>query len=378
MQVAAYYFPNYHSEPRNNARHGRGWTEWELMKCARSRFPGHVQPKVPLWGYEDESDPTVMSRKIEAAISHGLDTFVFDWYWYDGPYLEGCLNRGFLGAKNNQKMTFALMWANHDWKNIHPIGRNTNAPEAMDFPWQTTKESVGAVWEHVIHDYMLRPNYWRIDGLPYFSIYAVNRFIIQMGGVESCAEVLEDFRARARKAGLPGIHLNGIWFDILDNHPACSACPQGDWARRLGFSSYTSYNNVFVSKVWFNNDFPRVDYNCSTDEYLEIARKAQATLPAPYYPVVTASWDSSPRCIQSEIYEAGSYPWLPVMEATPQEFGRAVRLSFDLLSQRPKNEQVLFINAWNEWTEGSYLEPDTRYQDAFLQELQKAKEAVHG
>ena len=86
MQVAAYYFPNYHPDSRNNARHGRGWTEWELMKCARPRFPGHVQPKVPLWGYEDESDPMVMSRKIEAAISHGLDTFVFDWYWYDDSW----------------------------------------------------------------------------------------------------------------------------------------------------------------------------------------------------------------------------------------------------------------------------------------------------
>ena len=72
MQTAVYYFPDYHTEPRNDPYHGSGWTEWELMKVARPRFPGHQQPKQPLWGYEDESDPAVMSRKIDAAADHAL------------------------------------------------------------------------------------------------------------------------------------------------------------------------------------------------------------------------------------------------------------------------------------------------------------------
>ena len=59
------------------------------MKRAEPRFPGHAQPKVPLWGYEDEADPRVMARKIDAAANCGLNHFIFDWYWYDdGPYLE--------------------------------------------------------------------------------------------------------------------------------------------------------------------------------------------------------------------------------------------------------------------------------------------------
>ena len=65
MQTAVYYFPNWHIDPRNEARHGPGWTEWELLKCARPRFPGHQQPKVPLWGYTDEADSSEMARKID-------------------------------------------------------------------------------------------------------------------------------------------------------------------------------------------------------------------------------------------------------------------------------------------------------------------------
>ena len=88
-EVAAYYFPNYHYDDRVQEWHGEGWNEWDLVKNARPRFEGHVQPKVPLWGYENEADPKVMEKKIEAAASHGLSAFIFDWYWHkEGPFLD--------------------------------------------------------------------------------------------------------------------------------------------------------------------------------------------------------------------------------------------------------------------------------------------------
>lgn len=122
--LAVYYFPNYHTDARNEAVHGKGWTEWDLVKCAVPRFPGHEQPVVPLWGYGDEANPDVMAQKIDAAADSGIDAFVFDWYWYDGPFLQRALDEGFLGAPNRKKLKFALMWANHSWRNIHPCGRS--------------------------------------------------------------------------------------------------------------------------------------------------------------------------------------------------------------------------------------------------------------
>ena len=94
ITVAAYYFPNYHTgDPRNDLNKGKNWSEWELVKAAKPRFPNHQQPKVPEWGFSDEKDPKVMAKKIEAAVSHGIDCFIFDWYMYeDGPFLNRCID----------------------------------------------------------------------------------------------------------------------------------------------------------------------------------------------------------------------------------------------------------------------------------------------
>src|SRR5699024_10846299 len=79
------------------------------------KFPGHQWPRKPLWGYVNEADPYVMEMEIQAAVDHGVNVFIYDWYWYDRrPFLENCLNDGFLKAKNNGQMKFYLMWANHD------------------------------------------------------------------------------------------------------------------------------------------------------------------------------------------------------------------------------------------------------------------------
>ncbi len=80
-------------------------------------------------------------------------------------------------------------------------------------------------------------------------------------------------------------------------------------------------------------------------------------------------WDSSPRTVQSELYEHMHYPYLPVVEATPELFAAEIADALECLRGRPDSERILFINAWNEWTEGSYLEPDRKHGFAFLESL---------
>ncbi len=369
MQTAVYYFPNFHVDPRNEAVHGKGWTEWELMKHAGARFPGHMQPKIPAWGYEDEADPAVMAKKIDAAADHGLDAFIFDWYWYEGPFLERALNEGFLGAPNRSRMKFALMWANHDWKNFHPGNRDT-ANYKITFPWTTRKDTILYVWDYLIEHYLTQPNYWKINGKPYFSIYAISRFISQMGGVEDAAEVLEDFRARAKAAGLTGLHLNAVGLDMLDRSPQSAA--RHDQVIKAGFDSCTSYNCVCLSEKWMQ-EFPRVDFQEMADDYIEVAKKTMQALPFPFYPVITTGWDPSPRTIQSEVYDpTPCYPWMAVMESSPEKLADATRKTAELLMTRPADERIMFFNAWNEWTEGSYLEPDNFYGMKMLEAIRDA------
>ena len=369
MQVAAYYFPNYHRDERNEAFHGSGWTEWELLKCARPRFAGHRQPRIPLWGYQDEADPAVMAQKIDAASAHGIDAFVFDWYWYDGPYLQRALDEGFLRAPNRDRIKFALMWANHDWHDKHPVSfaNATNAP--VLYPWTNTPENIGTVWDYIIGRYFTSPSYWFVNGKPYFSIYAVKRFINQMGGTANTAKVLALLRKKAVDAGLPGVHINAVSFDNLDNRPFCESAVILE-AEGVGFDSFTSYNSAGATPVW-REKFPHVDYAEAAREYLDFAAHLVDGLPVPYYPVVTAGWDSSPRTIQSDTYRYGAYPFMPVMEPEEEPFEKLFSDLKRMIGKYDDENRIIFINAWNEWTEGSYLEPDTCNKYKFLEIIKK-------
>ena len=129
-----------------------GWSEWELVKEARPRFKSHHQPNVPLWGYTDESDPKVMAQKIEAAASHGIDAFIFDWYWFDdGPFLERGLDEGFLKAANNERIKFSIMWANHDWIDIQPYKKDS--PRKVLYKGTVKKQTFDTMCDYIISKY---------------------------------------------------------------------------------------------------------------------------------------------------------------------------------------------------------------------------------
>ncbi|MGB4340977.1 MAG: glycoside hydrolase family 99-like domain-containing protein, partial [Dysgonamonadaceae bacterium] len=98
--VAAYIWPSCHHDERfGDMLWPEGIGEWEVIKKGTPRFEGHYQPRLPLWGYEMDNDPEVVERWIDVAIDHGVNVFVYDWYWFDGgPFLESALNDGFLKA----------------------------------------------------------------------------------------------------------------------------------------------------------------------------------------------------------------------------------------------------------------------------------------
>ena len=79
--LMAFYFPNWHVDRSNEEKYGTGWTEWNVVRCAHPRYDGHYQPRIPKWGYEDESLPEVMEKKIDFAADSGITGFIWDWYW---------------------------------------------------------------------------------------------------------------------------------------------------------------------------------------------------------------------------------------------------------------------------------------------------------
>ncbi len=362
-QAAAYYFPGYHPTPQNDARLGKGWTEWDLMRAAKPRFPDHFQPKVPLWGYQDESRPEVFEQKIAAAADHGLSAFIFDWYWHStGPFLERALEQGFLKAKNRGRIRFALMWANHDWIDIFPA--KAGRPSRVIYPGKVNRKAFDQATDHVIAAYFSQPNYWKIDGKPYFSIYELMTFVQGLGGVEKTREALDGFRARTRAAGLPGIHLNAVAWGVK---PEGLAKDPNELLERLGFDSVTSY-------CWIHHVYPK---QFPVTSYADWAKQAEAQwVPfrgewkLPYYPNVSMGWDSSPRTTQSDRFEPTGYPYTPVIQGnTPAEFRKSLQRVKTFLDSRPSGPRIFTINAWNEWTEGSYLEPDAVHKMGYLEAL---------
>ena len=124
--VAIYYWPNFHRDAYHQSKKCAGWTEWEIVKAGKPKFEGHDQPKVPLWGYRDESDPKEMARSIDAMADAGIGAIIFDWYRYDddihgGVMIERALRERFLKAPNRHRFKFSLMWANHTYIDCHPF-----------------------------------------------------------------------------------------------------------------------------------------------------------------------------------------------------------------------------------------------------------------
>ncbi len=362
--MASYYFGNYHpGDPRNIKLKDKDWSEWDLVKAARPRFPGHHQPKVPLWGYQDESDPKVMAQKIDAAADYGVDAFIFDWYYYDdGPYLDRPIDLGFLKASNNRRLKFAFMWANHDWIDIHPYKKGT--PRKVLFPGKVTPETFAKVGDHVIRNYFQHPSYWKIDGKPYFSFYDLTTLLASFGSVKATREALDTFREKARAAGLPGLHLNAVvWGRAILPGEKKPADP-GKLVHDLGFDSVTSY--VWIHHVALPDQ--QTDFNVVRDKYFKYWDEARKTFDVPYYPNVTMGWDSSPRTDQQDEFGNFGYPFTNTMSGnTPERFREALQMTKQRLLAQPHGPRVLTINCWNEWTEGSYLEPDTVHGMKYLE-----------
>lgn len=346
----AFYLPQFHPIPENDRWWGEGFTEWTSLDAAEPRFPGHRPPDEPgELGRYDLRDPAVPARQAELARRHGVHAFCYYHYWFEGRRLLGRPLDDRL-ASPRPELPFLLCWANESWSRRWD-GR----------PHDLLIEQRYSAADDVAHARFLLgvfadPRYLRSRGRPLLLVY-------RPSGLPDPEATAGRWRAEARRAGVPEPLLAAVESQEADKR---------DW-RAAGFDL-----NVEFQPDWWHLGVRRpvaealAGLSASRAAELEsagflyyrypetvdrmLAREAPAW---PRIPCVTPRWDNTPRRGDAGLVLDGS---------TPAEFERWCRAVRGRLHPDPELDFV-FVNAWNEWAEGAYLEPDRRWGRGYLEAL---------
>jgi len=353
FEVVAYNFPSWHPSPFMEKYFGKSWTEFDTLKHSRPLYPGHLFPKYPLWGYFNEADPEWAQREIDTASQFGIDVWMIDWYWHSGTmFYHEQLEEGFLKAPNRSRLKFAVMWANHHWKNVYPARSPDQAATLL--PQVHSEEDTLKATDYCIEHYFHQPNYWRLGGRPVFAIFDLN-LLLETFSAEGLKRLFDKMRERVAKAGLGDLHIQ-----------ASHVYPRNDAALRdLGVDSATLYHTA----GWTYGGRPpggRTPYGELALASIRAWKETAGKVGVPFFPDCPVGWDDSPRF--------GSRAHM-VTERTPDQYERLLRAAqYFAAAQPPLGQQPkpIFLSAWNEWTEDHVLLPDTVFGYSYLEAVRRA------
>jgi hypothetical protein len=364
-KLIAIYFPQFHAIAENNAWWGEGFTDWQTVRAATPLYDGHYQPRVPLHGrYYDQSQLDVLRWQVEIAKQYGIYGFCHYHYWFDGRQLLETPTNLWLENKDID-MPFCLSWANETWsrrwdgRNHEILIKQTHTPDK-------------ALWKQHF-EYLLRqwddPRAIKVKDKPVFVIYRP-QYITQLH------QMMDYWRELAAQAGLKGLYLmvqhhytlpNDNVLDVFDGvfqfqpFEAKYALHTRKGLLRTLSSALPEQvrNQLHRLKAAAHNRPTLHDYDAVWQKALEIrSHKGLDTFPGAYM-----DWDNTPRYKSRATIFKG---------ATPEKFEQYLRQQIATLPARGLPEPFIFINAWNEWAEGTYLEPDERYGYSYLEAVAKA------
>jgi len=355
MKFVAFYLPQYHEIPENNEWWGNGFTDWVNVKKAKKFFPNHNQPRIPLddWYYDLSNEEDII-KQIDIAKKYGVYGFCFYHYWFHGKLLLQKPVEIFRQNKNI-KFNYCFSWANEPWARTWD-GKNRE---------YLIKQEYGDEKDWASHFYYFLPffkdeRYIKIDNMPMLLIY-------KAASITDFDDMVHCWNDLALKHGFSGVYLVNTLRDnsVNDNknflahvefEPARSLFPPKMtlWKNRIRRYSVLAYNKIFKKNLLCN---PIIPFNKIAKESLSKGN------PRNTYGGVFMGWDNTPRKNQ-----LGTI----VHQPSRQEFENFVKRKIESVRvNNDENNQFVFINAWNEWAEGTYLEPDTENKYAYLEILSK-------
>lgn len=355
IKLIAFYLPQFHPIPENDAWWGKGFTEWTNVAKARPLFKGHYQPHVPAdLGLYDLRVPETRAAQADLARQYGVEAFCYWHYWFEGKRL---IERPFneVLESGEPDFPFCLAWANESWSRRW-LGEETEILIAQTY--SPEDDIAHARW---LTTAFADARYARIGERPLYLIYRPR----DLPDPKRTLAILRDVSI---KAGLNEPYLVGI-----DAH--CF----GQDLRELGFDDTLAFEPQLGVLPDFMSDglnLPRLKRNIRMQQNLlttwqtrdlklyddAFARGQMEKIrrPFPFLPSVYVSWDNTPRRGRSGIV---------ITNGTPEQFGNALAQKIAQVQPRPPEQRVVFINAWNEWAEGNHLEPDLKNQHRYLEQI---------
>lgn len=334
-RAIAFYLPQFHPIPENDVWWGRGFTEWTNTAKAKPLFENHYQPHVPAdLGFYDLRLPE--SRKAQAVLAkrYGIEGFCYYHYWFGNGrrILERPFNE--VLASGEPDFPFCLCWANHSWTGIWH-----GDPKSM-----LVEQTYPGEADHRAHfDSLLPaffdPRYIKVDGCPVLVVF-------DPSGLPDVAAFAAFWQQLAKAAGLPGLHLLGI------RHNAAAWNPH-----HAGFDGAVDMRIPLYSLDWYEAKRESLVLDHRQVAIHEVAVPEAGVVT---YPCVGPSWDNTPRLGTRSVVYVNSHPDI---------FRETVSRATAVLLERPPEQQLLFIKAWNEWAEGNHLEPDLRFGHGWLEAL---------
>lgn len=368
-RLIAFYFPQFHAIPENDEWWGKGFTDWVNVKAAKPVISDQHQPRVPLGKrYYDQSEKETVRWQVELAKSYGVGGFCHYHYWFDGKHLLGRPTDIVLESPELD-LPFCLCWANETWsrrwdgQDHHILQLQTHRPDR-------------ALWR-AHFDYLIRawsdPRALTIDGKPLFLIYRPHR-VLELG------QMLDFWRELAHQRGI-----GGLFFGTLKQHDFAdpAVLPHFDGVVKFQpFEAMFARDRKYIHPPrsrWFElagklpeplkailrKSYRRVvqtrtyDYDLTWEQILE-SRDEPGLI---NFEGVFVDWDNTARYKRRALVFRG---------ASPERFGYWLEKVVSKVSTKPVEQRLIFLNAWNEWAEGTYLEPDERNGYAYLEKLHSA------
>ncbi|MEO6917077.1 MAG: glycoside hydrolase family 99-like domain-containing protein [Chitinophagaceae bacterium] len=364
-RIFSIYLPQFHPIPENDLFWGKGFTEWHNVASAKPQFEGHYQPHFPgELGYYDLRVQETMEDQAELASSHGIDGFLFYHYWFHGNPVMSIPLQNYLKHQKN-KLPYFFCWANENWTRRWD-GGETDVLLSQDYDPEETEKHLSYLFQ-----YFNDPQYLKINNCPVLVVYKPLL-------IPDLEKWVDKVRSYCKRNNYPGIYLIYMLHQGQDNGATVTASGFDSalyFEPSYGTLPFHKYKLTLFDKIGklahlmkLKNQLPLV-YRHNRIEYEDYVRYRMSKRPEEsfkVFPMVFPSWDNTCRRKKG----GGNI----FVGSDPSKFKTWLKSVFTQYRSYTEEENLVIINAWNEWAEGNHLEPCVKWGRQYLEAVKEVVE----